>query len=354
MLLKPAFFPRTEEQKREKERHVNKNLLMRILAIITALGSYLMLVLGALVTGTGSGQGCGNTWPVCQGQVLPDSPTLATIIEYSHRSVSGIVGFLILALTAWSFLSYRRDFRIKLFGFLSVFFVVLQGALGALTVVFEGTFTKFPLLALHFGFSLICFASVVLLAVRLFQINHEERDGERNGDSSAQSAITRGWQIAVWILTAYIYVVIYTGALVRHTNSTTGCGQQFPSCDTTYFPNFSSASGIQVLHRYAAASIWLVLLIFLVVVLRSLRERRDILLGSVTAFLLVTLQAATGVMIVLSGGSLAWGLVHTTIVSVLFAVLSYLCAQIGWPWQKQGQKKTIEQEKSKGLKAEYI
>src|SRR5690349_24358225 len=65
-----------------KKRNVNRNRLLRIFAIITAIGAYVMLLLGALVTGTGSGQGCGNSWPFCQGQVIPLAPSLATVVEY--------------------------------------------------------------------------------------------------------------------------------------------------------------------------------------------------------------------------------------------------------------------------------
>jgi cytochrome c oxidase assembly protein subunit 15 len=273
-------------------------------------------------------------------------------VEYSHRTFSGLDGFLILVLAVWSFLTYRHDFRVKLLGFLSLFFVVLQGGLGALTVVFEGTFTKFPLLALHFGFSLISFASVVLLAIRLFQIRGE--DGPNS--PTIPQGFTQGWRFATWGLAAYTYIVVYTGALVRHTNSTTACGREFPLCDTTYTPNFTSASGIQMLHRYAAAAIWLLLLVFLVMAIRRSQNRRDVLWGSVAALILASLQGGAGIMVVASGGLLAWALVHTTIVAVLFAVLSYLCMQVGWPWSKQQQHmgKAEAQGAQAKLQTEYV
>src|SRR5439155_6981769 len=117
--------------------------------------------LGVLVTTTGSGQGCGNSWPFCHGQIIPGVITIAGLIEYSHRVMAGADGFLVLILTICAWLMYRKDFRIKLFSFMSLLFVVLQGALGALTVVFEGTFALNWLLSIHFGLSLIAFASVI-------------------------------------------------------------------------------------------------------------------------------------------------------------------------------------------------
>ena len=53
---------------------------------------------GAFVRATGSGAGCGNHWPLCNGSVTPHSPTLATIIEFTHRATSGVDLVLVAAL----------------------------------------------------------------------------------------------------------------------------------------------------------------------------------------------------------------------------------------------------------------
>ena len=45
---------------------------------------------GAYVRATGSGAGCGNHWPLCNGEVTPHSPALKTVIEFTHRASSGI------------------------------------------------------------------------------------------------------------------------------------------------------------------------------------------------------------------------------------------------------------------------
>src|ERR1700756_3425952 len=45
----------------------------------------LVILWGALVRATGSGAGCGNHWPLCNGQVIPLSPRMDTIIEFTHR-----------------------------------------------------------------------------------------------------------------------------------------------------------------------------------------------------------------------------------------------------------------------------
>ena len=310
-----------------------RSRLLNIFAVITSFGAYMMVLMGAIVTVTGSGQGCGTSWPLCHGQLIPDSVSIQGVIEYSHRIASGFDGFLIGILMVWSWLAYRRDFRVKLLGVLSFLFVVVQGALGAVTVMYEGTFELRYILAVHFGLALVSFASVILLTLYLFQISGEKR---RQLDALAtQRPASRNLQYAAWGLAALTYLVVYTGALVRHAGATLGCGTQWPLCNGNIAPSFTEAAGVQILHRLSAGSIWFLILAFLIVILRRYKTRPDLVSASWWAFLLVTLQAASGAMTVVSGGQLVAALVHTTIISALFAVLCYLCMQVGWPWKRQ-------------------
>jgi cytochrome c oxidase assembly protein subunit 15 len=316
---------------------------MRILAIIASLVGYFVLLMGSLVTTTGSGQGCGNSWPFCHGQIIPGTITVAGVIEYSHRVVSSVDGLLVLVLAIGAWLLYN-DFRARLFGILSLFFVVLQGALGALTVVYEGTFVKTWLLSVHFGLSLIAFASALLLTIRLFQIDRGQRDGAGWSEGNRRMSVER-LQYPIWGLAIYTYIVVYTGALVEHAGALMGCGYEVPGCGSTYFPNLTSTAGIQVLHRYAASSLWILVLALLIVVTRRYSEQRDIVRGSWWAFILITLQAISGAAQVLTGGQMIAILSHTTIISVFFAVLCYLCMQVGWPWRrKQTQQNENERQ----------
>src|ERR1700736_6168191 len=63
----------------------------------------LVILWGALVRATGSGAGCGNHWPLCNGQVIPLSPRIDTIIEFTHRCMTGGSTFLVLGLLVWTF-----------------------------------------------------------------------------------------------------------------------------------------------------------------------------------------------------------------------------------------------------------
>jgi len=314
--------------------------LLRIFAIITAIGAYLMILLGVLVTTTGSGHGCGNTWPFCHGEIIPGTLTIQGVIEYGHRIMASVDGFLVLILTVWAWLTYRKDFRVRLFAALSLLFVILQGALGAVTVVYEGTWALNWILSIHFGLSLIAFASVVLLTVRLFQLGREEQAGAAQSDTAAP-----GLRFPLWSLAIYTYIVVYTGALVEHTGAVVGCGYQLPTCGPTFLPSFTTLAGIQVLHRYLAGLLWFGVLFLLVTVLRRYRERGDLVRGTWYALILITLQAASGALNVLTAGQMLAALVHTTLIAVFFSVLCYLCFQVGWSRRRSAAQDAASKSK---------
>src|SRR3989442_12705563 len=70
------------------------------LAWTAAVCTYLLIVLGAIVRITGSGLGCGEHWPLCNGRLVPPLD-LPTWIEWSHRLVAGLVAILVGALTGY-------------------------------------------------------------------------------------------------------------------------------------------------------------------------------------------------------------------------------------------------------------
>lgn len=318
---------------------MNTNRFLKILAVITVIGAYVMIVLGVLVSTTGSGQGCGNSWPFCHGEIIPGTLTVKGLTEYSHRIMSSVDGFLVLVLAVWSWLVYRRDRLIKLYAFLSLLFVVAQGALGAVTVVYEGTFAINWLLSIHFGLSLIAFASVVLLTTRIFELGREPQ--ERPALAVSPS---RWLQISFWSLAVYTYLVVYSGALVEHTGAVIGCGYEIPGCGSTYLPNLTTLAGIQVLHRYAAGLLWFGVLFLLIAVLRRYREQRALVVGAWWSLILVTLQALGGILNVLTTGQMVPALIHATLISIFFAVLCYLCTQVGWPGRREQPAQQAEDQ----------
>ena len=68
---------------------------------------------GAFVRATGAGAGCGQHWPLCNGEMLPRSPSLNTIIEFTHRATSGIDLALVALLVFWAFRAFPRYHAVR-------------------------------------------------------------------------------------------------------------------------------------------------------------------------------------------------------------------------------------------------
>lgn len=105
---------------------------------------YIVLVIlwGTFVRATGSGAGCGSHWPLCNGEMIPRSPQVETIIEYTHRISSGLLGFLMLGMLVWAWRQFGDKHLVTKSALWSVFFVITEAAIGAGLVKFEWVATN--------------------------------------------------------------------------------------------------------------------------------------------------------------------------------------------------------------------
>lgn len=100
------------------------------------LGFMILVILwGAVVRATGSGAGCGDRWPLCNGDFFPHHPRIATIIEFTHRSMSGICTVLVAVLIAWTFVARRRGDRARKAAVWSGVLLISEALLGAVLVL---------------------------------------------------------------------------------------------------------------------------------------------------------------------------------------------------------------------------
>ena len=104
--------------------------------IVLALVVFVILW-GAVVRATGSGAGCGNHWPLCNGQVIPPTETMETVIEFTHRLSSGLLGILVLGMVGWAFRAFPKGHVVRKAALWSIFFIITESALGAGLVKFE-------------------------------------------------------------------------------------------------------------------------------------------------------------------------------------------------------------------------
>ena len=97
----------------------------------------LVIVWGAFVRASGSGAGCGNNWPLCNGQVIPRSPTVQTLIEISHRATSGLALLLVVALVIWAFRAFPAKHAVRRTALASLVLIFTEALIGAGLVLFE-------------------------------------------------------------------------------------------------------------------------------------------------------------------------------------------------------------------------
>jgi cytochrome c oxidase assembly protein subunit 15 len=103
-----------------------------------ALAYTLAVVLwGAFVRATGSGAGCGDHWPVCNGEVIPREPTVQTLIEYTHRVTSGLALVLAVVLGVWGMRAHAKGQPVRKAAMASLFFMVTEALVGAGLVLFQ-------------------------------------------------------------------------------------------------------------------------------------------------------------------------------------------------------------------------
>lgn len=287
---------------------------LKWLSVVSTLGMVFVLLGGALVTKTDSGLGCGETWPLCHGEFVPSTITPELVIEFSHRMVSGIMGVTVLALSilSWKYIGHIRE--AKFLAFLSSFFLILQALIGAAAVVWNQS--NF-ILATHFGISLISFAALFLLMLLIFEIDTKF--------DAKSLIIQKKHRIEIYALTIYTLIVVYTGALVRHANSSMVC-EDWPFCTNNApfsFANYSFDQWIQMGHRLFAGILFIWTIVLFIKIMTNYRTNRVMFWGWIVTVSLIGLQVFFGAMIIFTMLNLGIALMHAFVISCYFAMLSY-------------------------------
>jgi len=101
------------------------------------VANVIVIVWGAFVRATGSGAGCGDNWPLCNGEVIPRPERIETLIEFSHRVTSGLALLAVVALLIWAFRAYPKGHIVRKGAAWSMFFMVLEALVGAALVLLE-------------------------------------------------------------------------------------------------------------------------------------------------------------------------------------------------------------------------
>lgn len=282
-----------------------RNRLFPVLAAVTALMTLGLIVFGAVVRVTDSGLGCGQSWPLCNGTVIPPLDNVTAWIEWLHRLFAVLIGLFGLVTLAVAIRAYRTHNRTVLaYTVIAAVLFLIQSMLGALVVVLDLPPT---FVTLHLGTAMLLLAA--LLGASVYSSYRPRVQYARD------SFTTLGIVTAVLSL-----VIILTGALVRGSGATLAC-TDWPLCNGSIFPfNQGQLQIIHMLHRVAVLGLGvaLVLLVWQAYTKRQHRMVRGLALASLIVFLM---QAGVGAGYVLTSADAFWGAAHVTFAALTWALL---------------------------------
>lgn len=123
---------------------------------------------GAFVRISGSGNGCGEHWPYCQGTLIPSDPSMKTWIEFFHRIKSGLFGILIGMQTAVAFYLYPAGHSLRKLTTAAIIITFIEALLGALLVIggyvdADTSISRIAVMTLHLVNTLILLGTLTLI-----------------------------------------------------------------------------------------------------------------------------------------------------------------------------------------------
>ncbi|MGA2350707.1 MAG: COX15/CtaA family protein [Terracidiphilus sp.] len=280
-----------------------------------------VILWGTLVRATGSGAGCGNHWPLCNGTVIQHSASLNTLIEFTHRLTSGLSFFAVVGLAVWIFLGTVRGHLARAAAIASVAFTLIEAILGALLVKLGYTAqSPAPLrpafLALHLTNTLLLLAAITLTAHLL-----SRKQGYLRGTVRLR---------APFAAVASVIVVMIVGV----TGSLAALGDTlFPasSLGLALAQDFSATSGWLVRWRWMHPTTAFVASIFLIwLLVRAARHRTHWDNRSLSALVLLLLAAVylLGLLDVMLLAPLWVQVAHLLAADTLWAALVVLTARL--------------------------
>jgi heme a synthase len=274
-----------------------------------------VILWGAYVRATGSGAGCGNHWPLCNGEVIPTSPAKERLIEFTHRVTSGLAVISVFALLVVTWRATVGQAWARMAAALSTVFMLNEALLGALLVLLQHvgkdqSASRAIFLSLHLANTLLLIGSLALTA---HWLTHPRSRSDFSGKKAAPYAIA---------LLAAILMGI-SGALAALGDTL------FPatSLSSSFASDFSATSHfllrLRLLHPFIAIT-GAVYVIWLSV--KSVRKGSEAVrrLG-IALILLITFQVALGALNVLLLAPVWLQMMHL-LVADLFWILLVLVA----------------------------
>ena len=251
----------------------------RWLILSTLLATYSLIVLGGIVRATESGDACPD-WPRCRGELIPPFET-AVMIEFSHRLLASVVGFLVLALVIVAWRTMRNNPTITWGSALALVLVIAQAVLGGVTVLND---LSANLVMAHLALASVVLALLVFLAMSVWISDRPVTQQARESASFRNLALFAAIATFALMLTGSYVVGSGAGLAIR----------DWPLFDGQLMPDGGRLAMIHATHRFVAGGIGLLIGYVALQAWRTQRHDQVLVVGSLFAFGLVMLQALVG------------------------------------------------------------
>ncbi|MEE8483995.1 MAG: COX15/CtaA family protein [Nitrospinota bacterium] len=279
--------------------------------------TYMLMVMGNLVTTTGSGLACPD-WPLCYGSVNPPKE-LSIWLEWGHRLIGGATGILTIFSVAymWKRANKAIRFFMKALVALLLFVAVLGGVIVLVEAPLLNTFFRVALVSSHIILATIIFTSLILAFYAISDFNLSDR------------------KLYSLSLFAVIYFQVILGIVVRYSKSSLGC-PDFPLCFGNVFPpSLEPKILLHYTHRLFALGVFILALWRMV---KNYRQGREQKLVSAITFVLVLTQATIGSLIVLTKMFYPLLILHGAMGFALLGWVAYQAAPYIVPPLKSGEE----------------
>jgi protoheme IX farnesyltransferase len=274
------------------------------LAAATVVTAILLVTIGVIVRATGSGLGCPD-WPLCHGQLIPAFDDYKAWLEWIHRGVAVIIGLEVFGLAILAFLDHR-DRRVLVGATVAaVLLVGFQAWLGRETVRLGNSGES---VTAHLA------SAMALVGLLVWILARSLYPARLSGAGSQRFTLIAAFGAAS------VYALLLFGSHVTAT-SQWYIFPDWPLMNGALLPQLTDANSAQVLHRWIAVIVGLIVGAVFLAAWRIRPRPRPIVRLALAAAALFPIQAIVGGLQILTGLSGWTQTFHLALGAVIWALL---------------------------------